>query len=166
MCSPAAPARAADRPEVIRIGGILLMLEVTAPQRWFDLTVGITEGWWSFSDHDLRPDYATMPRERWLRLLPECGFDASTALPAGGPLSGSLALQSLIVARAARQARRDWWLVGDAGGIVAQRERVEAVEDQPQRRVVGAQLRLSLPEMERWVKGWVRNNWRNSANSR
>ncbi|MGQ3004348.1 MAG: class I SAM-dependent methyltransferase, partial [Hydrogenophaga sp.] len=31
-------------------GGLLAMLEVTAPQRWFDLTVGLTEGWWAFDD--------------------------------------------------------------------------------------------------------------------
>ena len=36
-------------------GGLLAMLEVTAPQRWFDLTVGLTPGWWAFTDTDLRP---------------------------------------------------------------------------------------------------------------
>ena len=45
-------------------GGLLAMLEVTAPQRWFDLTVGLTPGWWAFTDTDLRPDYPTMPRDR------------------------------------------------------------------------------------------------------
>ena len=55
-------------------GGLLAMLEVTAPQRWFDLTVGLTPGWWAFTDEELRPGYATLKREQWLKLLPECGF--------------------------------------------------------------------------------------------
>ena len=43
-------------------GGLLVMLEVTAPQRWFDLTVGLTDGWWAFTD--TRPAAATTPRCR------------------------------------------------------------------------------------------------------
>ncbi|MDX2205389.1 MAG: SDR family NAD(P)-dependent oxidoreductase [Hyphomicrobiaceae bacterium] len=99
-------------------GGVLAMLEVTAPQRWFDLTVGFTEGWWAFTDRDLRPDYPTMPRSRWQHLLAATGFDAVSALPAGDDLPGALGLQSLFIARAGQHAaaRRDWLLVADAAG--------------------------------------------------
>ena len=105
-------------------GGLLAMLEVTAPQRWFDLTVGLTTGWWAFQDADLRPDYATVPRDRWLSLLAECGFGDSTALPAGGGLRGSLALQSLLLARSAAATvvppvARHWLLFEDQGGVAA-----------------------------------------------
>ncbi len=86
-------------------GGLLAMLEVTAPQRWFDFTVGLTEGWWAFSDTDLRPDYVTMPRERWLKVLGECGFDECAALPASDAVQGSLAVQSLLLARAGASAQ-------------------------------------------------------------
>ncbi|MEO8057468.1 MAG: SDR family NAD(P)-dependent oxidoreductase [Burkholderiales bacterium] len=103
-------------------GGLLAMLEVTAPQRWFDLTVGLTEGWWAFTDTDLRPDYATLPRERWLSLLGNCGFDTAAALPEGSGHQGALALQSLLLARAAVEpvttaARRDWLLFADRSGL-------------------------------------------------
>jgi acyl transferase domain-containing protein/acyl carrier protein len=102
-------------------GGLLAMLEVTAPQRWFDLTVGLTEGWWAFDDTDLRPDYATLPRERWLSLLAERGFAESTALPAGDGHRGTLALQSLLLARsdgaAGTGAPRNWLLLADRGGV-------------------------------------------------
>ena len=81
-------------------GGLLAMLEVTAPQRWFDFTVGLTEGWWAFTDADLRADYVTLSRERWLAVLADCGFDERSALPAADMAQGSLALQSLLVARA------------------------------------------------------------------
>lgn len=101
-------------------GGLLAMLEVTAPQRWFDFTVGLTEGWWAFTDSDLRPDYATMSRVRWLKLLTECGFDACAALPEGQALRGCRALQSLLLARAGRNvaasASRTWVVFADRQG--------------------------------------------------
>jgi acyl transferase domain-containing protein len=100
-------------------GGLLAMLEVTAPQRWFDLTVGLTEGWWAFADPDLRSDYATMPRQRWLDLLSACGFDAAAALPEGTGHAGCLGLQSLLLARAGAGAGRDWLIVADRGGTAA-----------------------------------------------
>jgi acyl transferase domain-containing protein len=105
-------------------GGLLALLEVTAPQRWFDLTVGLTEGWWAFTDTDLRPSYPTLTRGRWLSLLGECGFEAARPLPEGEALSGVRALQSLILARAARAgtaaaAPRRWLVLPDAGGTAA-----------------------------------------------
>ncbi len=103
-------------------GGLLAMLEVTAPQRWFDLTVGLTPGWWAFTDTDLRPDYAAMPRERWLKLLSQCGFDAVSALPDRTDHRGSVALQSLLLARASEQAAtapRDWLVFVDRTGVAA-----------------------------------------------
>src|SRR5262249_30220691 len=33
--------------------GLLLMLEGLAPERWVDLTFGLTEGWWRFTDAPL-----------------------------------------------------------------------------------------------------------------
>ncbi len=83
----------------LKPGGLLAMLEVTAPQRWFDLTVGLTEGWWACSDAGLSPDYLTLSRERWLALLKDSGFDEIAALPEGGGQSGALVLQSLFLAK-------------------------------------------------------------------
>src|SRR6185437_7181320 len=103
-------------------GGLLAMLEVTAPQRWFDLTVGLTPRWWAFTDTDLRPDYPTMPRDRWLKLLAECGFEDVSALPDGTDHRGSVALQSLLLARASEQttgAPCDWLLFSDRAGVAA-----------------------------------------------
>jgi acyl transferase domain-containing protein/NADPH:quinone reductase-like Zn-dependent oxidoreductase/SAM-dependent methyltransferase/acyl carrier protein len=99
-------------------GGLLALLEVTAPQRWFDLTVGLTEGWWGFRDTDLRPDYPTLPRERWLGLLGEAGFEGAAALPAA-PRGGVLGLQSLLLSRRSGPAPRHLLLVSDSGGVAA-----------------------------------------------
>ncbi len=78
-------------------GGWLLLLEVTRPTRFGDLTVGLTDGWWAFADPDLRPDYALLPRERWLALLEESGFEEAIAVPAAA--DGVLAQQAVILAR-------------------------------------------------------------------
>ena len=107
--------------QLLAPGGLLAMLEVTAPQRWFDLTVGLTPGWWAFRDSDLRPSHATLPRERWLALLPECGFEDVAALPGGMP-GGALGLQSLLLARAAHLRSlkpRHWLVFADEGGVAA-----------------------------------------------
>ncbi len=108
--------------ELLAPGGLLAMLEVTAPQRWFDLTVGLTEGWWAFTDTDLRPDYATLSRPQWLKVLAGQGFDSADALPQGEGHAGALGLQSLLLARTpSRQATtatgRDWLVFTAAGGV-------------------------------------------------
>lgn len=108
--------------ELLAPGGLLAMLEVTAPQRWFDLTVGLTDGWWAFTDSDLRADYATLPRAGWFSLLESCGFESATALPEGRAQHGTLALQSLFLARksvseVAPAGAGDWLLFADQGGL-------------------------------------------------
>jgi acyl transferase domain-containing protein/ubiquinone/menaquinone biosynthesis C-methylase UbiE len=103
-------------------GGLLVMLEVTAPQRWFDLTVGLTDGWWAFTDSALRPHYATLARAAWLDLLPRCGFGDAVALPSAGARRGVLGLQSVLVARAIpgngvqATPARPWLVLADPGG--------------------------------------------------
>ncbi len=98
-------------------GGVLAMLEVTAPQRWFDLTVGLTPGWWCFEDTDLRPNYATLTAERWIQLLTDTGFERAVALPGTADHSRTLALNTLLLARlpaaAASQRARQWVVFAD-----------------------------------------------------
>ncbi len=55
-------------------GGILLFLEVESSGPWADITFGLTEGWWRFRDHALRPDYPMIDRGAWRALLTEEGF--------------------------------------------------------------------------------------------
>ena len=106
---------------VMAPGALLAMLEVTEPQRWFDLTVGLTSGWWAFTDSDLRPDYATLSRDGWVTLLPQCGFEQVVAVPDARRRQGSLARQSLLLARAAAvsvTARGAWLMFADGQGVV------------------------------------------------
>ena len=62
--------------ELLSPGGELVLLEVTQPLRWLDLIFGLTEGWWKFTDHDLRPNHPLISAEQWQSLLRETGFDA------------------------------------------------------------------------------------------
>ncbi len=115
--------------------GVLIIMEGTAPQRYGDLTVGLTEGWWSFTDHDLRPDYALLPRHKWLNLLAEIGCTDVQAVP-GDDAQGVLTQQSVFIARGPRPEApaadqpmngQHWLLLADADGIGQQlAERIQA----------------------------------------
>ena len=79
--------------------GLLVLLEGTEPLRLGDLTVGLTEGWWSFSDVDLRPRYALLSQQRWLDLLAAEGFTDVVAIPEGPCRRGVLSTQAVILGR-------------------------------------------------------------------
>jgi len=103
--------------QVLAPGGTLLMLEVAGMERWIDITFGLTDGWWRFTDTALRPAYPLLSRERWLALLDELGFEAA-AIDAPQPNSREV----LLAARRPVQAvdalpASSWLLVGDRAGI-------------------------------------------------
>jgi len=54
--------------------GMLLLLEAVKPLRWVDLVFGLTEGWWRFTDTDLRPNYPLLPFAQWRALLQSLDF--------------------------------------------------------------------------------------------
>jgi acyl transferase domain-containing protein len=94
-------------------GGLLVLLEATAPERWYDVTFGLTDGWWRFSD-DRR--HALVDRRRWHELLEHAGFEDVQAIV---DETGS-SRQTLLLARAGRPVatgRERWLLLGDAGGV-------------------------------------------------
>jgi acyl transferase domain-containing protein/NADPH:quinone reductase-like Zn-dependent oxidoreductase/SAM-dependent methyltransferase/acyl carrier protein len=88
----------------------LVMLEVTSPRRWFDLTVGLTSGWWAYSDTDLRSDGPLLNRQSWLDLLRASGFSAPAALDGNPEQPGSRGRQAVFVAGAG-DAHRDRCLI-------------------------------------------------------
>lgn len=55
-------------------GGMMLLLEGPGPQRWMDVTFGLTEGWWRFSDVEIRPSYPLLAEDAWQHLLQQAGF--------------------------------------------------------------------------------------------
>ena len=61
--------------QLLRPGGWLLLLEGANPPLWGDMVFTLIDGWWSFEDTDLRPDYPLMRRDRWCQVLGETGFE-------------------------------------------------------------------------------------------
>ena len=80
--------------------GLLLLLESTGPQRLVDLTFGLTEDWWSFTDTELRPNHPLLSADKWLDLLGEVGFRASTTVPAPADTEQANLQTALILAQA------------------------------------------------------------------
>ena len=60
--------------ELLAPGGELMLLESTQPLLWLDMIFGLTEGWWKFTDRDLRPDHPLLSAAQWQTLLAESGF--------------------------------------------------------------------------------------------
>jgi NADPH:quinone reductase-like Zn-dependent oxidoreductase/SAM-dependent methyltransferase len=123
---------------VLAPGGLLVLVEVTAPQRWIDITFGLTDGWWHFTDRDLRPRYPLLSSSRWRDLLEEMGFDEVATIPEAPDTTGTFAANTLIVARAPRVVSDDapsWLVLADQAGVgdtlaallVARGERVVVV---------------------------------------
>lgn len=101
-------------------GGVLVLLEGTAPQRLGDLTVGLTPGWWSFTDTDLR-SYALLPGKAWKKLLGSHGFTDVTTVPEAPADHAAVASrQAVLIARApateapSAGAGGSWLVLGDA----------------------------------------------------
>jgi acyl transferase domain-containing protein/acyl carrier protein len=105
---------------LVRPGGSVLLLEGTRPQRWIDLTFGLTDGWWRFTDRDLRPDYPLMDAGKWRDELQKVGLEEAAAVPGDGA-PGALADNIILVARkVAVPSRPSAWVVfADARGAAA-----------------------------------------------
>lgn len=115
--------------------GQLILLEGTESQRWVDLTFGLTEGWWKFTDFDIRPSHPLLSREGWLALLSDAGFQAAAALPTTVDGDVRYARQAVMVAKGpdavsvVRHAAKQWLLIGEGGGIADQLARMLADEN-------------------------------------
>ena len=97
--------------DLLAPSGLLLLLEGLQPQRWVDLSFGLTDGWWRFSDAELRPSYPLIDRGAWHQLLGDIGFTDLASVPEAARGSAGVGQQALIVARAPMRPRR-WSLLG------------------------------------------------------
>lgn len=66
--------------QLLKPNGWLLLLEGANPPLWGDMIFTLIDGWWSFEDKELRPDYPLMRRDRWCQVLAESGFPAVACL--------------------------------------------------------------------------------------
>ncbi len=89
--------------QLLAPGGVLVLLEVTRPQSYVDVTFGLTEGWWLFSDSDLRRASPLLSRDEWLAFLRrDAGFVAVEAVPG----THAEPVQAVVFARAPLAAPR------------------------------------------------------------
>lgn len=65
--------------KVLASGGVFILIEVTQPPNYLDLVFGMTEGWWRFTDMELRPEHACMNNKKWQNLLKDTGFKNTIA---------------------------------------------------------------------------------------
>jgi NAD(P)-dependent dehydrogenase (short-subunit alcohol dehydrogenase family)/acyl carrier protein len=75
---------------------MLVLLEATRRLRLADMVFGLTEGWWRFTDFDLRPDHPLLSTRQWEALLRDSGFERVQTIAAPGDDDEGL---SVIVAR-------------------------------------------------------------------
>jgi len=137
-------------------GGTLVLLEGVTPQRFGDLTVGLLEGWWAFTDTHRR-QYALMSRDQWLALLSERGFAEAVALP-GDVKDPVWQQQAIFIASApaaaeaaatrSRPASR-WLLLPDDGGVAERlaqvlRARGDQVDPLPMQARSQAEMAVAL----------------------
>jgi thioester reductase-like protein len=115
--------------QVLASEGVLLFLEPVQPLRWFDLVFGLTEGWWKYTDTDLRPSYPLLSVEGWKGLLEQLGFTetadvsvthgqdrgaAAVILSRGPKLEPQLA--PAVPTGLGAEAAASWLLFADRGG--------------------------------------------------
>lgn len=109
-------------------GGALLLLEVTQPLMYLDLTFGLTEGWWRFEDRDVRPFHCVLSPESWRKQLTGAGFGSVRNFSDVTFESGSVQ-QTVFLARNAREHKTPshreqlepgvWVLFADTAGVAA-----------------------------------------------
>ena len=107
--------------QMLAPGGLLVLLEATARQRWLDLIFGLTEGWWQFADTDLR-SYPLLSRSQWRSVLEETGFEAVAAVPAETDAGGLFSRQAILLARTSlsqpdASESSAWLIFADRGGV-------------------------------------------------
>jgi SAM-dependent methyltransferase/NADP-dependent 3-hydroxy acid dehydrogenase YdfG len=103
--------------ELLAPGGALLLVEGAEPHPWVDLTFGLTDGWWKFSDTDLRPSYPLIDQRAWTQLLNEMGFKQPQVVECGRESSVD---QMLIIAGAPQPEKagiHDWLVIPDSTGV-------------------------------------------------
>ena len=113
--------------ELLAPRGLLALVEGTGPQQWLDLIFGMVEGWWKFTDKNLRPKHTLISQSEWTGLLEQVGFEHSATFPHEN--EGVLVCQSVILARApcavpAAEAAFEWLIFADRSGLASRLEQL------------------------------------------
>lgn len=101
--------------QLLAPGGMLVLLEATSAQNWIDLTFGLTDGWWKFTDTEWRNNYPLLPENKWQQLLIANGFEGIKILAPREETGKSLSKQAVFLAKnpttIATTAQQKHWLI-------------------------------------------------------
>jgi len=105
-------------------GGLLVLVEATRLRRWDEMVWGLTEGWWHFTDADLRTDSPLLGLETWERVVSDQGYRAVATYPRDGSerLAGDAGL--VVARRSSTPTERDG--VGRGGTDASNDEKTRA----------------------------------------
>lgn len=78
-------------------GGLLLLFETTGHPDWFDISIGLIEGW-NLHEDPRRKEHPLLDRAAWEETLTDNGFDAVQVFPENPALEPSL-FNAVVVAR-------------------------------------------------------------------
>ncbi|MFG6107741.1 SDR family NAD(P)-dependent oxidoreductase [Leptothoe sp. EHU-05/26/07-4] len=101
--------------QLLSPGGLLILIEATERQRWLDLTFGLLDGWWRFTDYDQRPNHPLLDAATWGQVLLDNGFNSVKAVPSPEN-SGSLILAKT-APNPVTQAVKNWLILADQQGV-------------------------------------------------
>ncbi|MBE8516280.1 amino acid adenylation domain-containing protein [Amycolatopsis sp. H6(2020)] len=90
---------------VLAPGGLLLLVEQTAFHDWFDLTMGLQQGFDGYEDTGLRSAHPLLDAATWCAELAEAGFADTAVLTPEGSGMASVGFD-VIVGRAPNESRR------------------------------------------------------------
>ncbi|MCH9684933.1 MAG: acyltransferase domain-containing protein, partial [Deltaproteobacteria bacterium] len=108
--------------ELLADGGVLVLLEATRPQRYVDLTFGLTRDWHAYEDTDIRDRSPLVDVERWVALAREVGLEPTATIPADPLLADRLDMALMVFEAAGRSLPHvdgRWLLVVDDEVTVA-----------------------------------------------
>lgn len=105
--------------QLLAPGGVLALLEGTGPQRWVDLTFGLTEGWWRFDDFDIRTSHPLLSRKSWQQILSANGYGPIAIVPPDEGSSNDVSHQAVILASGPSCIAEPcvWVVLGDGLGM-------------------------------------------------
>ncbi len=115
--------------KLISSEGLLIFLETEKERSWIDLVFGLMEGWWRFTDFDLRRDYPLIDRVQWKDVLEEVGFsdvadmsvypDDQIVMLTRGPLieEDRYHMENQTASELTNGERGSWLIFADKGGM-------------------------------------------------
>lgn len=103
--------------QLLAPGGMLVLVEGCAPITWEDVAFGFIEGWWRFTDFELRPSHPMLSTALWKKVLTENGFEEVAAIPEELETQEALK-QAVTIAQAEIESQPGKWLIlSDTQGI-------------------------------------------------